>query len=144
MKRVKKVVAYITSGPRLLILEHRDIPEIGMQVPAGTVDPGEDLAEAAIREAQEETGLQNLRVVSYLGTCDEDISYLRPEVHERHFFHLEALPPFEEKWQHAETKPSGGDQKEIWYNFYWVEKGRIGRDLDQLFFGFGAMLDRLP
>ena len=48
-----KVLAYITHGERLLIFSHPDCPEAGLQVPAGTLEPGEDPAEGAMREAWE-------------------------------------------------------------------------------------------
>ena len=38
MKRVQKVVAYITNGQRLLVFTHPLSPEAGIQVPAGTMN----------------------------------------------------------------------------------------------------------
>ncbi len=65
---VDKVAAFITRDPRgdvarreLLVFDHSN-PLAGTQVPAGTVEPGEGLAEAALREAREETGLEDLAV----------------------------------------------------------------------------------
>lgn len=138
LKRVNKVVTYITCADRLLVFRHRDFPEVGVQVPAGTVEEGEDLAAAALREAAEETGLRDLCIVKYLGSAEYDISELRPEMHIRHFFHLEAVPPVPEKWLHFERHPSGGDLREIALDCYWVDKGGV-----DLYLGFGALLDQL-
>ncbi|MHA4815543.1 NUDIX hydrolase [Streptomyces aculeolatus] len=44
------------GGPELLVFDHRDHPRAGTQVPAGGVEPGELLTEAALREVAEETG----------------------------------------------------------------------------------------
>lgn len=52
-----KVLAYITHGNRLLVFRHPHAPEAGIQVPAGTVEEGEDPGTAVLREAAEETGL---------------------------------------------------------------------------------------
>lgn len=144
LRRVRKVVAYITCGDKLAVFTHRDFPAVGVQVPAGTVEDGEDLAEAALREAFEETGLENLALVRYLGQEDMDISILRPELHERHFFHLQATPPVPESWLHFERHPSGGEHKEIAFNCYWVRVDEIGKSHPALFLNFGSKLDELP
>ncbi len=56
MAIVQKVVAYITCGRWLLVFEHVGIPEAGVQVVQGTVEEGERLEDAVLREAREETG----------------------------------------------------------------------------------------
>lgn len=67
---VEKVVIYITQGNKLLVFRHTNYPQAGIQVPAGTVGTNEDLIEATIREASEETGLAvgKLEFRSKLGT----------------------------------------------------------------------------
>jgi NADH pyrophosphatase NudC (nudix superfamily) len=56
-----KVLAYITRHQnglkQLLVFEHRDFPEAGVQVPPGTVEPGEPVESALFREVYEESGL---------------------------------------------------------------------------------------
>jgi 8-oxo-dGTP pyrophosphatase MutT (NUDIX family) len=47
----------------LLVFEHRDFPEAGTQVPAGTVDRGEAPARTVVREVLEETGVRGRIVV---------------------------------------------------------------------------------
>jgi ADP-ribose pyrophosphatase YjhB (NUDIX family) len=140
MKRVQKVVAYITLGERLLVFTHRDFPEAGVQVPAGTVEVEEPLDDAVLREAAEETGLTNLKLVKYLGVRDFDAAKVkRPdEIHERHFFHLEAATPAPERWRHWEMTPSGDDKTPVAFDLRWVGK----KDAD-LFYDFGALLDKI-
>jgi 8-oxo-dGTP pyrophosphatase MutT (NUDIX family) len=69
-----KVTAFIVrehpSGPQLLILGH---PFAGLQLPAGTVEPGETPLAGALREAQEESGLGALAVVRELGVVETDL-----------------------------------------------------------------------
>jgi 8-oxo-dGTP pyrophosphatase MutT (NUDIX family) len=65
---IEKVTAFVTrtvNGRReLLLFEH---PYAGIQIPAGTVEPGEAPEAAAIRETQEETGLRDVAIDQYLG-----------------------------------------------------------------------------
>lgn len=140
MKRIKKVVAYITLGDKLLVFNQRDFPEAGVQVPAGTVEAGEDIADAVLREAEEETGLKGLQLVQYLGAEDFDAAKAmrEGEVHERHFFHLKAANPAPEKWRHWEMTPYGDDKTPVAFDLFWQEQDTAALDWD-----FGAMLRKI-
>lgn len=65
---IEKVTAFVTrrvNGRReLLLFQH---PSAGIQIPAGTVEPGETPEAAAVRETQEETGLHTVAIDQYLG-----------------------------------------------------------------------------
>lgn len=65
---LEKVTAFITREQdhttELLLFRH---PHAGIQLPAGTVEEGEPHADAALREAQEETGLTALKFRHYIG-----------------------------------------------------------------------------
>jgi 8-oxo-dGTP pyrophosphatase MutT (NUDIX family) len=69
---LEKVTAFILrqgpGGPDLLLFEH---PSAGIQVPTGTVEEGEDPQVAALREGREESGLDGLKLVAYLGSSVE-------------------------------------------------------------------------
>ena len=72
MTVLEKVTAFILRqdpcGPDLLLFEH---PSAGIQVPAGTVEQGEDPQAAALREGREESGLKGLKLEAYLGSAVE-------------------------------------------------------------------------
>lgn len=112
--RIKKVVAYITrqveGRQQLLVFTHRDEPEAGLQVPAGTVEEGETIEAALFREIAEETGLTDIYLVCPLTVYD----WTHPEtgnVHERHVFHLTAPTNTHDTWDWIET--SGGQVSEL-------------------------------
>ena len=88
----------------LLVFEHRDFPEAGTQVPAGTVEDDEAPAEAVVREVQEETGVA-ARVVRELGTLDAIAP--KGEPRRNHFFEL-ATDETRDEWEHV-VHGGGGD-----------------------------------
>ncbi len=123
MIEFNKVFAYITRGSHLLVFTHPDSPEAGTQVPGGTVEPGERVEDAALREAIEETGLAGLRLSSFLGEMRRDMSdFGLDEIHHRYFFHVwcDEEPP--DSWRHGEFTPgdSSGRVDPIPFDFYWV------------------------
>jgi len=69
---VRKVTCFITrfqkAEQELLLFNH---PNVGVQIPAGTVNPGEDPLSAARREALEETGLSDLVLERSLGKAED-------------------------------------------------------------------------
>ena len=71
---IEKVTAFVTRrsdrGSELLLFEH---PHAGIQIPAGTVEADEALDLAVLREAREETDLQNLEIRQYLGARQETL-----------------------------------------------------------------------
>ena len=72
---IHKVTAFITrerpEGRQILLFQH---PQAGVQIPAGTVDEGEDWQTAVIREATEETGLTQLTIHRYLGQIENELA----------------------------------------------------------------------
>ncbi len=72
---IHKVTAFITrerpTGRQLLLFQH---PQAGVQLPAGKGDAGEDWQTAVLREAHEETGLNQLTIHRYLGQLDNELT----------------------------------------------------------------------
>ena len=119
MKRRNRAYAYITHGNRLLVFEHADVPEAGIQVPAGTVEEHETPQAAVIREAREETGLKDLEFVTELGNFEHDMTgFGVEELQHAWFYHLRCTEEPPESWRHHETHEGTGEP--ILFELYWV------------------------
>ena len=82
--------------------------------------PDETDEAAALREALEETGLEGLRLVRFLGEQMRDMSdYGNDETHHRFFFHLLSPddPPL--TWRHYETDAADGSASTA-FDFFWA------------------------
>lgn len=79
------VAAFVERDGRLLMVEERSADGLRLNQPAGHLDPGESLAQAAVREALEETGYL-VEPVAFLGvymassvsaSSGDTVTYLR-------------------------------------------------------------------
>ena len=130
--------AYSTHGNRLLVFEHRDFPDAGIQVPAGTVKDGEAPEIAVMREATEETGLMGLRLVGELGNLRHDMTEFGvEETQHAWFYHLQCDKTPPDRWLHDETHGGTGDP--IRFELYWVS---MPDDIPELIALNGAMLGK--
>ncbi|WFE27885.1 NUDIX domain-containing protein [Solwaraspora sp. WMMD791] len=96
------VIRTTGSGAQLLVFDHIDFPDAGTQVPAGGVQPGEELHDAVLREVAEETGLTGVTVVHKIGSEDKP----HPETGQPRrttYFHLQAPDHIPDAWQHTVT-----------------------------------------
>lgn len=134
-----KVLCYIVRDGRLLVFRHTDYSyeEVGIQVPAGSIREGETPEAAALREAREETGLKDFKIVRKLGETEYDISPYRFEIQRRHVFHLEVTEPTPDRWSSQEDHD--GEQEPTHFECFWVplEAAHILQS------GQGALLGRL-
>ncbi|TWE11304.1 NUDIX hydrolase [Rudaeicoccus suwonensis] len=119
--RSEKVVCYVVVGDEILVFTHADYPlEVtGVQVPAGTIEAGECPEAAALREAREETGMTDLRIVRKLGESDYDLTPYRHEVAHRHFFELTSDTPTAANWTWQEPDPEDGGDGPT-FRCYWI------------------------
>ncbi|WP_106402311.1 NUDIX hydrolase [Actinocorallia populi] len=116
----EKVLCYVVRDGRLLVLRHTDhsCEEVGIQVPAGSIRPDETPEEAALREAREETGRSDLKIVRKLGEATYDITPYRYEIQNRHVFHMELTEETPERW--AGQEDHDGEQEPIRFECFWI------------------------
>jgi len=99
VSRRERVVVYVEREDGLLVFEHRDHPDAGVQVPAGGVHQGEALIEAAIREVREETGVHLDSEPTFVGT-HEHLDGLG-QAARSHFFRVDAPNGLPQAWRHV-------------------------------------------
>jgi 8-oxo-dGTP pyrophosphatase MutT (NUDIX family) len=119
---LRKVVAYVTRRRNgvveLLVFEHRGIPEAGLQAPAGTVEDGESLADAAVRELYEESGLKGLTPTGPIDVY----WWLNPASqnrHHRHVFHFTAADDTPDRWT-IRPRGEGEEEQGLVFDFRWI------------------------
>jgi ADP-ribose pyrophosphatase YjhB (NUDIX family) len=133
---IDKVIAYVTRGgdhgAELLVFEHVGLPEAGVQVPAGTVEPDEAIETALHRELAEESGLTGLTVIAALGSFPDRVWNVR-----RHVYHLAAPPDAPDSWEH--TVHGDGEDAGFRFRYSW----RLVTGIDELAGAQHQWLDRL-
>ncbi|MEH2171877.1 NUDIX hydrolase [Nostoc sp.] len=132
---IKKVLAYVTNKDELMVFTHTDFPEAGVQVPAGTVEKGEEPSEAVLREIYEESGVKGVRIIELLGIYQYNMTPYRDEIQERYVYHLELTQSTPSTWQHWEIHPITS-KSPIAFDFYWVklDSSNLGLAGDQGYF----------
>jgi 8-oxo-dGTP pyrophosphatase MutT (NUDIX family) len=148
----RRAVAYITHGDRLLVFRHIDaagntIREAGIQVPGGSIEPGESTRAGTLREAHEETGLEELQVQAFLGWHNLDMArYGKSGVVRMFYYHLMFEGETPERWVHDELDPSDGTpnpdgiRAPIPLELYWV---RFPDEVPELVGDQGVYLHKL-
>lgn len=108
MEQVRvRVAVYVTRGDEVLVFDHIDFPEAGVQIPAGGIEPGERLEDAVVREVGEETGVRSVNVKASLGVQQRphpDTGAPRVTV----FYHATAAEA-RDRWAHMVQSGLGGD-----------------------------------
>jgi 8-oxo-dGTP diphosphatase len=114
----QRVVAYVTrernGRTELLVFEDPKHPHIGVQVPAGRLDPGEELEAGLLREIQEEAGLTNARIVGELPGFEEHY----PSRYENHGFHVVVEGVARDEWEHQVL--GQGDDAGLTFHYRWL------------------------
>lgn len=113
MRRTRKAVPALLrdgrEGMELLAFRH---PLAGLQIVKGTVEPGECIEAAAVRELREESGL-TCEAGRVLGVWQNEITN-----QEWHFVLMHAQTPLQESWTHH--APDDGGHR---FNFFWHPLG---------------------
>jgi len=124
MEIVDKAVAAVvrqSGGTReVLVFRH---PLAGVQLPKGTVDAGEALSAAALRELHEESGLKLDVVPLSVGTWDRTLDGTfgeRPsgQLHRWHVHVLDAPPGLPDAWSHVAV--GSAEEEGLVFEYRWL------------------------
>jgi 8-oxo-dGTP pyrophosphatase MutT (NUDIX family) len=115
----QKVLVYVIRDQpaerQVLVFTHRDFAEAGVQVPAGTVEPGEAPDAAAYRELVEESGLTaaQARLVRKLAEA------LEPEQEQnRHAYWFAPVTALPDHWAHCVA--GAGEDRGMRFDYFWL------------------------
>lgn len=126
---VKKACAYITRNEsELLVFEGPG--HDGLQIPKGTVEPGESPREAVCREVIEESGLATFSQPRHLVTDVWTRRESPPKRYVRSFYHA-PVHETRDSWTHTVT--GTGEERGAEFDFFWIElptAGSFALDLD--------------
>ncbi len=115
----QKVWTYVVrqggSGIELLVFDQVDV-NAGVQIPAGTVEQGEDIQAAAKRELMEESGVR-LDVFSRIAVIERN---WHGEDVRAHLFAAWAWPETADEWVHQVT--GTGEDEGMRFRFYWLPR----------------------
>jgi len=123
MRKIYKVcpciVRRLPGGYQILCFWH---PLGGKQIPKGTVEEGEEIDVAALRELKEESGIKGVKIKSKVGIINRYIG-ARPrengplEHHEWHVFLIDATEDLSETWQHEAV--GSEDEQGLIFSYFW-------------------------
>jgi 8-oxo-dGTP pyrophosphatase MutT (NUDIX family) len=137
----RKAFAYITHSQNLLVFRHPFVTEAGIQVPAGSIEPGERPEHAVLREVCEETGLSGLKIAGFLGEQVRPMAdFGIEEVHHRYYFHLLIQDDPLATWRHSEIHRSDSSPEPIVFEFFWVD---LSQKVPELIADHGRFLPEL-
>ncbi len=119
MTPTKKAYGYVTRikdrRQQVLVFQHKNLPDAGIQIPKGTVKEDEDTFSAVIREVKEETGIQRFEVEKLI---TED--YWENDdgaMHNRYFYKI-VCNEMADEWEYNPT--GGGEEEGLTFQFFWV------------------------
>jgi len=108
-KSFSYIIRLNQAGPELLVFDSLEEP--GLEVPKGSVQPGETPAQAAVREVWEEAGLTGLTLIRELG-----VTLWQDE--EQHFYLFQTGQELPDRFEHVVTGQDG--DRGMRYQYRWM------------------------
>ncbi len=130
---VRKAIGYITHEKRVLFFRAEECPELGAELPGGTLEPNESVEDGLARELAEETGLTAFGPAHFLGMTVFEADDGRNEVQHRHFYHVPLEETAPAQWSRVVEEGNGT----FTFLFFWAP---VGAPPDEIYPGHDAFL----
>ena len=114
-KAVAAVIRSVDGRPELLAFTH---PKAGVQIPKGTIEPGESVGAATLRELEEESGLVLSDAMRRIGSWERTPPSRPDEIQHWHVSLLEAPAGLPERWEHSATGSPAEDG--LIFAYHWL------------------------
>lgn len=118
---VKKVWLYVlrkrAAEIELLVFDHVHV-DAGTQIPAGTVEPDEDIIQAAHRELYEESGIR-VEALTPLDVFERNWNGVDVQAH---LFAAWTLSDVAQAWVHSVT--GKGEDEGMEFRYYWLPRAQ--------------------
>lgn len=113
--KIDTVRVYCLRGDHLLVFRHMDesAEQIGIQVPGGTIRPGQSPLVAGKREVIAATGQEGFAVDGLLGETEYDLSPGRMEIEVRSFVLAHPITSLPKRWV-VNQKSDGARLEYFW------------------------------
>lgn len=137
MEIIRKAYGYITrvkDGKEQILVFQHPVKEAGIQIPKGTVKPGENPYDAAIREVIEETGLTDFQIEELI--AEDFWENDDGAIHNRYFYRM-ITADAPDYWDHEPT--GGGEEDGLTFHFFWISS----KDEVELVRGHGDYLGKV-
>ena len=122
MPLIEKACACVVQRGRVLVFSHPHT-HAGVQLPKGTLEPGESPVDAVVRELAEESGLrlsvtpQLIAEMKFTGSTHKTFPD-RPPTQQRWFiFRFDAVEALPERWAHTAT--GSPEEDGLVFDYFW-------------------------
>jgi 8-oxo-dGTP pyrophosphatase MutT (NUDIX family) len=122
MPLIEKACACVVQRGRVLVFRH-PLASAGVQLPKGTLEPGESPVDAVVRELAEESGLrlsvnpQLIAEMKFTGSTSKLYPDRAPTQQRWFIFRFDAVAPLPEQWSHTAT--GSPEEHGLVFDYFW-------------------------
>ena len=119
---IEKACACVVQRGRVLVFRHPRAVA-GVQLPKGTIEPGESPVRAVERELAEESGLhlsvrpQLVAEMKFTGSIKKAFPDREPKRQRWFIYRFDAVEPLPERWSHSAT--GSPEEQGLIFDYFW-------------------------
>ena len=122
MPVIEKACACVVQRGSVLVFCHPH-SDAGVQLPKGTIEPGETPTQAVVRELAEESGVrlsatpQLIAEMKFTGSKNKVFPERTPTQQRWFIFRFDAVEPLPERWSHTAT--GSPEEDGLIFDYFW-------------------------